>query len=127
VHREVIRVGGDFDKSRPYSSGVITSGRTLYTSGLTATDGDGNIVGAGDMVAQVDQIFGRLKAILDEVDADFGDIVKFNVFVSDMDEYFKAKVSSRFYIDHPASCLIEVKGFANDAILVEIEAIVALK
>ncbi len=60
------------------------------------------------MVAQVDFVFGRLKAILDEVDADFGDGVKFNVFVSDMGEYFKAKASSRFYVDHPASCLIEV-------------------
>jgi len=42
-----------------------------------------------------------------------------------MGEYFKAKASNRFYIEHPASCLIEVKGFANDAFMVEV--VVALK
>ncbi len=126
MHREVIKVGGEWDKRQPYSSGIITSGRTLYTSGLTSTDGDGNVVGAGDMGAQVERVFARLEAILDEVGADFSQVVKYNVFVTDMDAYFEAAAHRDFYVDTPASCLIEVKGLARPELLVELEAIVAL-
>ncbi len=126
MDREVIKIGGPWDKRQPYSSGIITSGRTLYTSGLTSTDGDGNVIGDGDMGAQVKQVFARLEAVLDEVGADFSQVVKYNIFVTDMDAYFEAAAHRDFYVDTPASCLIEVKGLARPELLVELEAIVAL-
>ena len=126
MHRDIISVGGAFHEGRPLGSGIVTSGRILFTSGLTSTDEEGNVVGIGDMAAQVKHAFGRLKSILDKVGADFSHVIKYNVFVTDMKAYFAAKASGEFYVNKPASCLIEVKGLARPECMVEVEAIVAL-
>src|SRR5438552_2404962 len=55
---------------------AVIAGKTLYVSGLVATDGQGNIVGAGDVVEQTRQIFRNLRRILETAGATPSDVAQ---------------------------------------------------
>ena len=58
-----------------YSQAILTKpGRLLFIAGQTAVDGNGNIVGKGDIEAQAKQVLENLKAVLDEAGASLLDI-----------------------------------------------------
>ncbi len=60
------------------------AGRTLYISGQLPIDKNGNLVGEGDFGAQAEQVFANLDAALKASGATFKDVVKLNMFVTDM-------------------------------------------
>src|SRR5947199_4717656 len=64
---------------------VTGPGKTIYIAGQVALDKDGNVVGAGDMKAQAEQVFKNLEAALAAGGAKFADVVKMNTYVTDMD------------------------------------------
>ena len=73
-----------------YSHVVAVEGRRLvFVAGQLARDRAGNVVGKGDMRAQIRQVGENIKAALAAAGATLGDIVKTNTYVTDMDEYFK--------------------------------------
>src|SRR5213594_2365530 len=73
-----------------YSHVVAVEGRRLvFVAGQLARDRAGNVVGKGDMRAQIRQVGENIKAALATAGATLGDIVKTNTYVTDMDEYFK--------------------------------------
>ena len=99
----------------------------MRTSGLTSRDDAGDIVGVGDMAAQIEQVFGNLADVLGQVGADFSKVVKFTIYVTDIDGYRDALAGDRsFMTGAPASTLVEVARLASPDLLVEAEAIVAL-
>src|SRR5262245_24146680 len=65
---------------------VTTPGKMVYISGQIALDKDGMLVGAGDMKAQAEQVFKNLDAALKAAGATFGDVVKMNTYITDMDK-----------------------------------------
>ena len=127
---ERVTTGKALEKTMLHGPGVIASGRTLHTSGIVARDDDGNVVGIGDMAAQLEQIWRNLADILEAAGAtgaDFSRVVKFTIYVTDMDEYLRVRdISNPYYIDKPAATLVEVSRLASPEMMVEIEAIVAL-
>jgi len=73
-----------------YSHVVSVEGRRLiFVAGQLARDRAGNVVGKGDMRAQIRQVGENIKAALAAAGATLADIVKTNTFVTDMDEYFR--------------------------------------
>src|SRR5262245_25388060 len=73
-------------------SHVVTvegAGKTVYVAGQLARDKSGNVVGAGDMRAQIRQVGENVKAALAAAGAGLADIVKTNTYVTDIEEYFK--------------------------------------
>src|SRR5450432_1876159 len=58
--------------------------KTIYISGEIALDKDGNLVGAGDMKAQAEQVFKNLQTALTAAGAKFSDVVKMNSYITDM-------------------------------------------
>src|SRR5438270_519125 len=60
--------------------------KTVYISGQIALDRDGNVVGAGDMKAQAEQVFKNLQAALDAAGAKFSDVVKMNMYTTDISQ-----------------------------------------
>jgi len=52
--------------------------RLMFISGQVALDADGNVIGAGDMKAQVRQVLENLKTVLASAGADFSNVVKIN-------------------------------------------------
>ena len=73
-------------------------GRQLYVSGQDAVDADGNPRHPGDMAAQLQFALDNLEAVLAAAGMTLADVVRLNVYATDLDEYFKhfASVNDRF-------------------------------
>jgi enamine deaminase RidA (YjgF/YER057c/UK114 family) len=102
-----------------------TGRRSIYLSGQTPVDRDGNVVGAGDFRAQAVQVFENLKIALAAAGAGFGDVVKANYYVLDMSNIAVLREVRRGYLGSaaPASTLVEVRKLAREEFLVEIEMV----
>jgi enamine deaminase RidA (YjgF/YER057c/UK114 family) len=73
-------------QGKPAYSHVVTvtgPAKMIYIAGQLARDADGNIVGPGDMRAQLEQTFKNLDACLKAAGATWADVVKTNTFVTD--------------------------------------------
>jgi reactive intermediate/imine deaminase len=103
----------------------IQIGNTVYVSGQVAKDPDGNVVGAGDMVAQTGQALENLKTVLEAAGASMGDVVKLTVFVTDITRLLDThEIRTRYFPDPPpASTGVEVSALGFPELLVEIEAV----
>jgi enamine deaminase RidA (YjgF/YER057c/UK114 family) len=108
-----------------YSHVVTVEGRRLvFVSGQLARDRAGNVVGKGDMRAQIRQVGENIKAALAAAGATLGDIVKTNTYVTDIEEYFRhVDVRMEYFASAmPTSTTVEVRRLAHPDFLVEIEA-----
>ena len=104
----------------------VRGGRTLYLAGQLALDEDGNLVGAGDFRAQVEQVFANLKARLAEGGATFNDVVKLNYYLTEAADLLPVREVRNRYINTenpPASTLVVVKRLVREEYLIEVEAI----
>lgn len=127
MSRSVVTVDKPWVKKSAFSQGVIAEGRMLFTAGITARDPDGNLVGAGDMRAQIEHCFRNVGDVLRAAGADYGDVVKWTMYTTDIDAFSEhADVYRSYFIDTPASTLIEVSRFVVPEMMVEIEAVVLM-
>ena len=112
-----------------YTHVVEVSGpsKTIYIAGQTASDKNGNVVGAGDMKAQAEQVFRNLEAALAAADATFTDVVKSNMYVTDLAQFLLPavrEVRARYLGDtRPASTLVQVVRLARPEYMLEIEVV----
>jgi reactive intermediate/imine deaminase len=113
-----------------YTHIVETSGpvRTIYVSGQIALDKDGNLVGAGNMQAQAEQVFKNLDAALAAAGARFTDVVKMNTYTTDMSQAPGIReVRSRYFgTTTPASTLVQVVRLARPELMLEVEVVAAV-
>ena len=107
---------------------AVGGGELLFISGLLSRDGDGAVVGQGDMGAQIAQIGRNLEIILAAAGGSLADLVKTTTFVTDIDEFFRhADVRMRYFGPGlPASTTVEVRRLSHPDFLVEIEAVAHL-
>ena len=126
--RQSLKLGKPFEDTVPFSLGVIASGRFLHTAGITARDRSGKLVGAGDIVAQVQQCFNNLSDILEKAGAGFDQVIKYTIYVTDIDAFDVATRNVRwpYFVDRPAATLLQVSRLIDPDMMVEIEAIVHL-
>ena len=117
-----------YEKKVPFSLGVIASGRMLYTAGITSRNADGDVVGEGDIRAQVTQCFSNLADVLSAAGASFSQVIKFTIFTTDIDVFNNETRDIRFpfFVDRPAATLVEVRRLIDPRMMVEIEAVVCL-
>jgi len=119
-------------QGKPAYSHVVTvtgPGKTIYIAGQLARDGEGNIVGPGDMRAQLEQTFKNLDACLKAAGATWADVVKTNTFVTDYQAFSQCSdVRMRYFgIASPTSTTIQIGGLAQPEAMVEIEMIAVIK
>jgi len=119
---------------RGYSHIVTVEGaqKLAFIAGQVAVDKEGKIVGQGDLTIQIKQVAHNLIAALAAVGAKPSDIVKMNTYIvqykpSDYAAMREARAILFPTGDPPASTLIGVHSLAVDGLLVEIEAIAAIK
>jgi enamine deaminase RidA (YjgF/YER057c/UK114 family) len=94
---------------------------------MTARDGD-KVRGGDSMYAQAQAIFGKIKHLMEAAGGRMDDIVKVQIFVTDIkrrEEVWKARREA-FTADFPVSTLVEVRALAAPEILVEVEALAIL-
>jgi 2-iminobutanoate/2-iminopropanoate deaminase len=112
-----------------FSAGVeAPAGRTVYVSGQVSMDAEGNVVGEGDVGAQMEKVLENVATVLEEADGTLGDVVKVTVFIVDMGHYDEIhEVRRRFFEEpYPASSMIEVSALIDPRLLVEVEAIAVI-
>jgi enamine deaminase RidA (YjgF/YER057c/UK114 family) len=113
-----------------YSHGwEAQGGKTVYLAGQVAMDGNGQVVGKGDLVAQFRQVCENLRAVLTARGGQIDDVLKITLYVLSKQEY-KARgreiglVYREYFGRHyPAMTLVEVKGLYDDDCLIEIEGV----
>ena len=127
AHIRTLRAPGLMEPISHFSDAVI-AGRTLYVSGLVATNEAGEVVGAGDVVEQTRQIFRNLKSILDAAGAKPTDVAKVTIFMRDVAQRpLINPIRQEFFGPHrPASTLVEISRLVRDDLLLEIEAVAQL-
>lgn len=110
----------------PYSQAVIANG-FLFTAGQIALDPVSGQIVEGDVVAQAEQVFKNLKAILDEAGASWSQVVKSTVFLMDMGDFPRVnEIYARVMGDaRPARSTVQAAGLPR-GVRVEIDLIVAL-
>ena len=102
---------------------VVRWDRILFIAGQVALDGDGNVVGEGDMGAQVRQVLENLKTVLASQGADFDDVTKITIYTTDIDAYRETgDIRREYWTSAPASTLVQIDRLARPVFLVEIEA-----
>jgi len=125
--REMIFIGKPWESRVCWGLGVITAGKFLYSSGITARDPDGNIVGVGDMRVQITQAFNNLGDVLRAAGVGYDRVIKYTMYTTDIEAFMKeAEVWQRHFIQRPASTLVEVRRLVHPDMLVEIEAVVEI-
>ncbi len=104
---------------------VPAGARLLFANGQVGTKPDGSTPAATADQAEV--IFGRLKAILEAANMTLGDVVRFDVYLTDQaDVKTFVAVRDRFMLDHkPGATLLVIKGLARPELKIEIEAVAA--
>ena len=121
--RQNISSGTVWETIAGYSRAVRV-GDLIAVSGTTATDTEGNLVGAGDPYAQTVFILRKIERALHEAGASLEDVVRTRVFVTDASQWEAvAKAHAEFFSAiRPANTLVEVSALIGDGYLVEIEA-----
>jgi enamine deaminase RidA (YjgF/YER057c/UK114 family) len=123
-------VRGTWQKTRAFSPAVITEGgRIVWIAGHTGQkDADGKSL-AGDFEAQTYQTFRNIEATLKDAGATLQDIVTMTVFLTDPRHTTRMTEirTELFGSDFPASAAITVTGFADPAMLIEIQGIAVIE
>jgi enamine deaminase RidA (YjgF/YER057c/UK114 family) len=100
--------------------------RLLVCSGQDAVDGDGNAQHAGDMAAQLELALDNLRDVLAAADMTLNDIVRLNVFTTDVDELVPhwGRLTGRFRSsgDRFATSVVGVTRLFTPELLVMLEA-----
>ena len=97
----------------------------IYVSGQMAQDGEGNLMGVGDLAAQTDHVFQNLAHALEDNGATFGDVVKIQTFITTMDGLQGSReVRSRYLPDEPpASTAVQVAALMVPEALIEVDVV----
>jgi 2-iminobutanoate/2-iminopropanoate deaminase len=120
-------VRGTWQQRRAFSPAVITEGaaRTIWVAGHTGQVDDTGKSLVGDFEAQCRQTFRNIERTLADAGAKLGDIVTMTVFLIDA-RYTTRMTEIRteiFGTDFPASAAITVAGFADPAMMIEVQAV----
>jgi enamine deaminase RidA (YjgF/YER057c/UK114 family) len=123
----------ELSKPGSYSHTVSVEGsaKLVHVSGQVSWASDGSIVGKGDVRAQSEQVFKNLTAALKANGAGWGDVVKLNGYMVNMNPEAVAayrEVRGRFLKagQFPASTLVGVTRLVQDDLLLEVEVVAAV-
>ena len=117
----------DFTKTvGAYSQGLkvdLGDKSLVFVSGQLAMDAEGDPVAPGDFGAQTRFIFENIKRVLGEAGATLGDVVKVQIFVTDITKFPQVSAVRNEYLGdiRPVSTLLEINRTVKDGCDIEIE------
>lgn len=102
----------------------VKSGRLVQVSGMAPLDGDGKIVGVGDIEAQTEQVMKNVGLILEKGGATFADVIKTTVYLTDSRHFEKMNaIYGRYFGDTPPARSTVQVGMMHPDLMVEVEAL----
>jgi reactive intermediate/imine deaminase len=111
----------------PYSQAIrVTGGATVYLSGQIGLNPSTMEMAAG-VEEQTQQVFSNLKAVAAASGGGLNDVVKLNVYLTDLSNFEKVNgiMATHFDAPYPARAAIGVAALPRGA-LVEVDAVMVL-
>jgi enamine deaminase RidA (YjgF/YER057c/UK114 family) len=117
-----ISSGAKWEDIVGYSRAIVVGNRVMVT-GTTSVDENGNIFGVGDAYAQTKYIFQKIEKYLKEAGSSLDKVVWNRMYVTDISKWEDiAKAHAEFFINvKPCATMVEVKGFIDKNMMIEIE------
>jgi reactive intermediate/imine deaminase len=111
----------------PYSQ-AIRAGDTVYLSGQIPLDPESGEVVEGDFAALVNRVFDNLTAVAEAAGGSLGDVVKLNIFLTDLGRFgvVNELMAERFSEPYPARATVEVSALPK-GVPVEMDAVMVLE
>ena len=106
-------------------SNCLVVGNQVFIAGMTARSAEFDVVSDGAEYEQARAIFTKIKNLMTEAGGSMTDIVKVNIFVTDITkrkEVWRARAEF-FSGNFPVSTLVEVSALALPDMVVEVEAV----
>jgi 2-iminobutanoate/2-iminopropanoate deaminase len=115
---------------RPFGyAHAIQVDRILYISGQVPLDMELKSIGAGDIVAQTEQVYANMQKVLEGAGGSMRSIVMLKIYCTDLEAYDKytRPVRKKYFGDYyPATTAVEVKRLYRTEYMIEIEAVAVL-
>jgi len=110
----------------PYSQ-AVQSGQTVYLSGQIPLDPATGEVVTGEFADRVTRVFDNLAAVCEAAGGTLNDIVKLNVFLTDMAQFpvLNSLMAERFEAPFPARAAIQVAALPR-GVDVEMDGVMVL-
>ena len=113
-------------------SQVVRMGPTVYVSGQVALDGDGQIVGPGDLRAQTARAMENLSHSLLIAGATPADVAKITVYIVNLtpaDWAAVREVGARFFPQRnpPAGVVVGVASLPREGLLIAVDAVAVVR
>ncbi|WP_448951661.1 RidA family protein [Labrys neptuniae] len=110
-----------------YSHVIVAKGsRLVFIAGQVAEDGAGNLVGAGDMVAQAKQVFANIGLALTAAGARPDQVTKLTIFVANYQRDHLPQIEegrvSLFGAHKPTDTLVGVARLSHPDYMLEVDA-----
>ncbi len=126
INKEAKSLNMPWEQEYGYSQAVKV-GDTIYMSGQISHDEEGEIVGVGDMEAQMRQAYANVQKLLAEYGATMDNIVDETLFVTDMEAASAAAVKCRkeIFSGIPVVALtvVQIERLAFPELLIEIKCV----
>jgi enamine deaminase RidA (YjgF/YER057c/UK114 family) len=126
INKETKSLDMPWEKEYGYAQAVKV-GDTIYVSGQVSHDDKGDIVGRGDMEAQMRQAYANIQKLLAQYGATLKNVVDEILFVTDMDAAFAAAVKCRqdIFSGTPviASTIVQIQRLAFPEFMIEIRCV----
>lgn len=112
----------EVEKAYGYSH-AVKIGNSIKISGAVSMDDEGNPLAAGDIEQQMKNCYTDLGKILKHFGCTFDDVVKEDIFTTDMAQMLEKSVyrAEIYKNGYPTGSWLEVKGLALPEFMVEIE------
>lgn len=100
----------------------------LFCAGQVSVDENGNLVYAGDMKGQINQIFNNLETIFEQAGMQLSDISKITYYTTDVSRFVEADTAQAlsYHLEksncRPATSLIGVASLFHPDCVIELEA-----
>jgi 2-iminobutanoate/2-iminopropanoate deaminase len=127
VKRERINPPGMTPPMGAYSHGYVVdigTAKMIFVTGQIPIDHDGNLV-SDDVAQQARFVFERVQAILEAAGASMADVVKAQIFLTDVKDFtVVSPIRNEFFgQSEPVSTLVEVSALVREGCKVEVEVI----
>jgi 2-iminobutanoate/2-iminopropanoate deaminase len=117
-----------FEQNFGYAQAVLVD-KTLYVSASVAVDGEGRLIGPGDMAAQIRAAYANIERTLSAHGTGFEAVANETIYTTDLDALLKqSAVRLEFYDKNqlPATSWVQVTRLTDPQFLVAISVIAEL-
>lgn len=111
----------------PYNQAILT-GNTLYTSGQIAINPQSGELVLDDITTETTQVMENLKAVLEQAEMNFENVIKTTIFLSDMNNFGQVNEVYGKYFDENTAPARETVAVAALPKFVNVEiSVIAIK